>query len=284
MSANSPLQTQAIKDWLKDATVQLVGVGIGTAKLDAEIILAHTLRKNRTYLHAHDDEMLDARHREIADARLDLRLDHVPIAYIIGHKEFYGRRFQVTPAVLIPRPESEAIITSLKHLLPTIPLLPAQTLTRLVDVGSGSGCLGITAKLEFPEFEVTLLDISRHALKVAAENATRLGATVATIRSNLLAQYPFQADIILANLPYVNPGWERSPETNHEPALALFADDDGLELIRKLLSETTRALVPGGILILEADPVQHATITSEAKTYGLKLTYTDGYALSFTKS
>ena len=129
-----------INDWLRTSVDLLNTKGIPSARLDAELLLSHTLRKNRTWLHAHGDEALDVRAQEIANARLDLRLDRVPIAYIIGHKEFYGRRFAVTTSTLIPRPESEAMI----ELLQTIPMKPR---SKLVDVGTGSGCLGITAKL-----------------------------------------------------------------------------------------------------------------------------------------
>ena len=101
-------KTYPIRIWLRDAAEQLASVGIPSALLDAEIILAHTLRKSRTWLHAHGDETINIRDLEIANARLDLRLDRTPIAYIIGHKEFYSRLFKVTPSVLIPRPESEA--------------------------------------------------------------------------------------------------------------------------------------------------------------------------------
>ena len=103
----------SIANWLASATDQLRAIGITSARLDAELLLAHTLRKSRTWIHAHGDEMIDSRTKEIANARLDLRLDRVPIAYIIGHKEFYGRLFKVTASVLIPRPESEAVIDSL---------------------------------------------------------------------------------------------------------------------------------------------------------------------------
>lgn len=281
MNANSPQPTLLVKDWLAEATRQLIGAGIGTAKLDAEIMLAHTLRQPRTYLHAHDDELLDARTEEIANARLDLRLDRVPLAYIIGHKEFYGRRFQVTPSVLIPRPESEAIIDSLKQLLPSV---PPNTPQRLVDIGTGSGCLGITAKLEFPEFDVTLLDQSRHALTVARRNAAAYGAVVTILKSNLLAEYPFRIDVCLANLPYVDVEWERSPETNYEPELALFANNHGRELIETLLPQAARQMTQNGLLILEADPVQHAAITQAAETLGFRPVLSDGYALSFQKS
>ena len=269
MSANLPSKMPAIKDWLHTATAELVAADIPSAKLDAEIILGHTLRCSRTYLHAHDDELLTARQREIADARLRLRLDRVPVAYIIGHKEFYGRIFRVTPATLIPRPESEMIITLLKEYAAQTKLDLHNTTERLVDVGTGSGCLGITAKCELPELDVTLIDVSRHALTVATNYASRLGAEVQILRSNLLSDYPFAANYILANLPYVDEQWERSPEIDHEPALALFADDEGLDLIYKLLDQAPSRMTPNGLMFIEADPRQHAAIIKAAKNRGL---------------
>lgn len=284
MNANLPPKTPVIKDWLHEATIQLVGVGISSAKLDAEIILAHTLRKSRTYLHAHGEQQLEPRQYEIASARLDLRLDRTPIAYIIGHKEFYGRLFRVTPATLIPRPESEALITLLKELAPKNLSLPGTSPQKLVDVGTGSGCLGITAKLELPELEVTLLDISRHALSVAKRNATDLNAKVDIEQSDLLMSYPLQANFIVANLPYVDPSWERSPETNYEPELALFAPNDGLQLIFKLLRQISSHLTTNGYVLLEADPRQHATMIEAAKATGLRYDKTDGFIVAFQKS
>jgi release factor glutamine methyltransferase len=271
MNANLPLKALAIKDWLRHAASQLTEVGISSAKLDAEIILAHTLRQSRTFIHAHDDEILSPRQQEIADARLQLRLDRTPIAYIVGHKEFYGRLFRVNPSTLIPRPESETIITLLKELTSQTAIPLDKTPVRLVDVGTGTGCLGITAKLEIPELEVSLVDISRHALNMAEINAKQLHADVAIIRSDLLLSYPMTADYIIANLPYVDTEWERSPETNYEPALALFADDAGLALIKKLIAETPLHLKTGGYLFLEADPRQHAAIITAAKAHGLSL-------------
>ena len=117
MNANSQQKTLAISEWIRSAFTRLKDADIPSPRLDAEIILAHTLRKGRTYLHAHSDESLTDRELEVAEARLQLRLDRTPIAYIIGHKEFYGRQFRVTPATLIPRPESEAIIDILKDVL-----------------------------------------------------------------------------------------------------------------------------------------------------------------------
>ncbi len=275
--------TPTISDWLTQATASLQAAGIPSARLDAELLLAHTLRKPRTWLHGHGDDLLESRMQEIAHARLDLRLDRVPVAYIIGHKEFYGRPFKVTTATLIPRPESESLIELLKEALPKNETLLTEKPLRLVDVGTGSGNLGITAKLEHPELAVTLVDTSRHALNIAESNAEALNATVELLQSDLLTSYPFVADIIIANLPYVNPSWERSPETEHEPALALFAANNGLSLIFDLLIQTKEKLALGGKLLLEADPEQFPAIKKEAAQYGLVLSHQEGYALLFDK-
>jgi release factor glutamine methyltransferase len=275
MNENSKPKTLSSNAWLRDAADQLAEANIPSARLDAEIILAHTIRKSRTWIHAHGDENLTQRFIDIANARLDLRLDHTPIAYIIGHKEFYTRSFRVTPSVLIPRPESESIITLLKKHIPA-------GAKRLIDVGTGSGCLGITAKLELPELNVTLVDISRHALKVAENNAAALHADVTLIQSDLLAQAPGIFDAVIANLPYVDKTWERSPETDKEPGLALFADDNGLALIEQLLQQLPESLNPSTLVLLEADPTQHEAIITHATKLGLKHVETEGYAIALT--
>ena len=273
-----------LKNWLDDASAQLHAADIASARLDAEIILAHCLRQPRTYVHAHQDDTLDPRTAEIADARLALRLDRVPIAYIIGHKDFYGRRFSVTTATLIPRPESETIIDLLKDIAPkNMSLLPHEPFT-IVDVGTGSGCLGITAKLELPDSRVTLIDISPHALKVASSNATRLDADVHILKSDLLAGYPLKAHAIIANLPYVDPEWDTSPETAHEPSIALFAGKNGLALIEKLIDQAALQLHSGGHLILEADPRQHdAIVAYSAGKKRFSLAKIDGFCLLLVK-
>lgn len=281
MNENSP-SALTVKDWLEDATRQLVFADVPSARLDAELLLAHTLRKPRTWLHGHGDDLLDDRAKEIAQARLDLRLDRVPVAYIIGHKEFYGRSFKVTTATLIPRPESEVLIELLGHIMPTNASL-IETPLKVVDVGTGTGCLGITAKLEYPELSLTLIDTSRYALAVAEENAKALSAEVTILQSNLLAAYPFSADIIIANLPYVDPEWERSPETKHEPDSALFAAKNGLALIEELIIQTKEKLVNGGYLILEADPAQHDAIKKHAASYGLIVAEQKDYGITLQK-
>jgi release factor glutamine methyltransferase len=282
MNVNSP-QNLSVKDWVDDATRELVFAEIPSARLDAELILAHTIRQNRSHLHAHPEHILDARQVEIATARLALRLDHVPVAYIIGHKEFYGRRFRVTTATLIPRPESEALVELLDQAIPKNAALLAEQSLKLIDVGTGSGILGITAKLEHPELDVTLSDTSRHALKIAQQNADELKAEVSVLRSDLLTNYPFVADIIIANLPYVDIEWERSQETDHEPAEALFAAQGGKALIYELIAQSRDKLTLGGSLILEADPEQHKDIITKAKGNGLLLQEQKDYGLLFQK-
>ncbi len=278
MNENSLPKTPAISRWLAGATRRLADTGIPSPRLDAELILAHTLHKSRTYLHARDDEVLTHRHYEIAEARLLLRIDRTPIAYIIGHKEFYGRQFRVTPATLIPRPESEDIIIMAKELANQRPI------HTIVDVGTGSGCLGITLKLEIPEADVTLLDVSRHALVVAKTNARHLLANVSIKESNLLKGYPLRADLIVANLPYVDRSWTVSPETNHEPSLALYADSGGLELINTLIIQAEAQLSSLGRILLEADPRQHAAIVAYARSRDFRLIETRGFIVHIQKN
>ena len=254
-----------ISEWLKAATKSLKNIGISSARLDAELILANTLRKNRTYLHAHLDEEIDPRRFDIANARLDLRLDRVPISYILGYKEFYGRKFTVSPSVLVPRPESEDLISLFLEL--TASEITEKT---LIDVGTGSGCLGITAKLERDNLSVILSDVSKPALKIAEKNADTLKAEVTIQQQPLLNGQIRPVDYIFANLPYVDKDWDVSPELKYEPEIALFAKDEGLKLISELISQAPRCLTSNGLLFIEADPCQHNRIIDTAIKNGFK--------------
>ncbi len=272
-----------IAAWLQAANTELSNIGIASARLDAEIILAHTLSRSRSWLHAHNDEELALRQREIAGARLDLRLDHVPIAYIIGHKEFYGRRFFVSPSTLIPRPESEQLIELLSEYLPSTQPLGIASAKQLVDIGTGTGCLGITAKLEHPELSVSLVDVSAQALVVAEKNAHQYNADVTLLQSDLLAQYPYTPDIVLANLPYVDPSWETPDDLAHEPALALFAHDHGLSIIARCFEDLSVRMRPGATAFFEADPRQWKSIETIAADNGFVVEATREFARQFTK-
>ena len=268
-----------ISTWLIEATKRLKDIGIDSNRLDAELILAETLRKNRTYLHAHLEEEIDPRRLDIANARLQLRLERVPIAYILGYKEFYGRNFLVTPQVLIPRPESEDII----ELFLDASAGDISNNSTLTDVGTGSGCLGITAKLERHEINVILSDVSQLALSVASKNAEKLKASVRVQQQNLLFGQIEPVDYILANLPYVDKSWLLSPELKFEPDVSLFADDGGLKLIFTLIDQTPSCLVDNGWLILEADTRQHQSIIEKAQQKGLTLKKTTGLCLALRR-
>lgn len=272
-----------VRDWLFEACQQLSAANIPSAQLDAEIILADTLSKDRTYLHAHPEQSIGWPQYIALNKKLELRLKHLPIAYITEYKEFYGRDFIVNKNTLIPRPESEAIIEILSKIISKT-ILVQNKLTRLVDIGTGSGCLGITSKLEFPNLDVTLVDISPRALKIAAKNSQNLNADVNIIKNNLLDKFSTKIDIIIANLPYVDKAWNRSPETEYEPSIALFAADYGLSLIKKLISQTDELLVDGGYIILEAEPIQHEFIKIFAEKYSLNQIYQIGYAIAFVKN
>ena len=267
-------EKSTISFWLKNAAKSLKDAGIASARLDAELILANTLRKNRTYLHAHLDEEIDPRRVDIANARLDLRLDRVPMAYILGYKEFYGRKFTVSPAVLVPRPESEDMISL--FLDATAGEIEQKV---LIDVGTGSGCLGITSALERTNISVILSDISKDALRIAEKNADEHRARVKIQQQSLLNGQLEPVDYIFANLPYVDKDWEVSPELQYEPKIALFTEDGGLKLILELIRQAPRCLTPNGQLFIEADPIQHERIIQAAARQNFKLATIQRYII-----
>lgn len=280
MNANSKPRARAIRNWLHQATIALEHAGVTTPRLDAEVLLAHVLGVDRSWLIAHDEDEIPSDGARKCEALIARRLTREPVAYIVGRKEFYGRSFMVTPDVLIPRPESEGMIDLLKDIVPR----GASSRQRVVDVGCGSGCLGISAKLELPELDVSLADISPGALTVAQKNATQLGADVTIVQSDLLAAFsPLPSslfNLILANLPYVSRDWDASPEIAHEPSIALFAKDNGLQLIKKCIQQASQALSVGGYLLLEADPCQHEEIIEHGKRYGFDHVETREYVVA----
>lgn len=270
-----------LQETLSSAATLFDTVHIPTARLDAELLLAHVLGVERTWLVANGEEDLEVRQAKEFERLVARRLEREPIAYLVGHKEFYGREFTVTPDVLIPRPETEDLVELALECL-------QNTTLRCIDVGTGSGCVGITLKLERPAIDVTLSDISLTALDVSRQNAEKLGATVEFVQSDLLAaftkiQHPKSKiffDLIVANLPYVDESWEVSPETAFEPHQALFAENGGLRLINHLIGQAGVILKPGGFLLLEADPEQHASIINFAHNLGFSHVKTQDYALA----
>lgn len=202
--------------------------------------------------------------------------------------DFYGRDFIVTPDVLIPRPETEMMVDAVLNMVgqsylpgvkPSEAKLPRSL--SVVDVGTGSGCVAITLKLEIPESMVTAVDISETALKVAKQNASNLKAEVEFKKSDLMDAINFIPDLVVANLPYVDKNWEwiDKEALSHEPSIALYAKNGGLELIYKLIDQVSERRVKW--LVLEADPCQHARITSYAERKGMILQEVRGFILNF---
>lgn len=203
--------------------------------------------------------------------------------------DFYGRDFVVTPDVLIPRPETEMMVDAVLNLCgkaylpgvkPSMPKLPQDC--RILDVGTGSGCVAITLALELPRAKVTACDISEKALKVAQENVSQLGIKVGFLQSDLLDKVIGDFDIVVANLPYVDANWAWIDKEAlvKEPAIALYAEDEGLALIKKLINQAAERKTP--YLILEADPCQHKQIVKYAGTHGYQLLETRGFILVFS--
>lgn len=222
-------------EWLADTTQALMSAGITTARLDCLILLEDVTGKDRAWLLAHPEHELQGSEIENLSTKIAQRANHMPLAYIREHAEFYGRTFAVNPHTLIPRPETEAMIDVLK----TLDLL---TGSQILDVGTGSGCIAITTALELPNMIVSGCDIDPECVSAAQQNAAALGANVQFFESDLLvpreAQSPIVADVILANLPYVPDNFQINTAATHEPRHALFGGSDGLDLYRRMFAQT----------------------------------------------
>lgn len=265
VTKNSP--RLSIADFLAISTKTLSEAGIASARLDSELILAHILRRSREWLLAHDTDTLTQSQQRQARQLLLQRTQRRPIAYLTGRRDFYGHSFLVNEQVLVPRPESEAILAILDE------LMQDNHLRTVLDVGTGSGCLATSIKLAHPDLAVSACDISESALLVARRNAARLlpsGQQIKFYQSDLLNDLPTDSrfDLIVANLPYLSPGQDDlSPELAYEPAIALYADDDGLSLIKQLITTAPDHLTPRGYLLLEMNTKQIETVASYATDY-----------------
>lgn len=264
-----------IGELLSAASNKLSKAGIATGRLDVLVLLQDALECDKAWLIANTDYQIPAELLATLKKRINQRLKRTPLAYIRGSQEFYGREFMVTPDVLIPRPDTEVLIEMING--------PAKPGSLLLDVGTGSGAIAITAALENPNLVVEACDVSPAALKIAMHNAKKLGAKIKFFESNLLAGTTKQYDIVVANLPYVSRVWQRSAETNAEPDLALFANNDGLELIYELIKQAPVRTAQSGQLILEADPRQHSAIEKAAHQSGFRLVAAKGFGLAFKK-
>src|ERR687894_867124 len=252
-----PLAQTSIRDALDSAVIALTAAGCETPRLDAELLLAAAIGVDRAAIVAAPGGELEpdaARRFQEYAAR---RREREPVAYILGTKGFRSIELAVDPRVLIPRPETE-------HLVDAVLDLPRGA--RVCDVGTGSGAIALALKAERPDLEVVATDASAEALEVARANAVALGLDVAFFAGDLLADVPGELDAVVSNPPYVEDGAQLAPEiVRFEPALALRAGPDGLDVIRRLLpaaGATGASVVALEIGAGQAEAVRALTVAS----------------------
>ena len=243
--------------------------------MNAELLIMFTLDCDRAYLYAHPERELTADETQRYDDALARRATGVPAQYITGHQEFWGMDLIVSPAVLIPRPETEHVVEAVLELI-SLPDLPREqnhsqrrrtgmssphdlrsTALRMVDVGTGSGAIALALAKELPAAEIHATDISENALEIARANAFRheLTSRIKFHRGDLLRGLPRESfDFVISNPPYVGESEEDSVQLEvrkFEPRNAVFAGPSGLEVIERLIPQAHDALIPGGWLVLE---------------------------------
>jgi release factor glutamine methyltransferase len=270
MSSPAPWTVGRLLQWTAD---YLKSHGSESSRLDAEVLLAKALKCQRIQLYtAFEDEPSE----EVRAAFRELvrrRAEGTPVAYLVGHREFYSLDFRVTPDVLIPRPETELLVIALLDLAKTRPVGGKLT---IADVGTGSGIIAVCAAKNLPNCRVTAIDISPAALDVAKSNAEKHGVAnrIEFIHSDLFADIApvNKFDFILSNPPYVATDELNAlaPDVkNFEPHAALLAGPRGTEVIEKLIPQSAERLNPGGYLIMEISPMIHhkalALFTSESR-------------------
>ena len=246
-----------IGEWLQYARQKTPGQAVrdgesqaaSSHSLDLQILLAHVLAKPRAWILAHPDFSLDPA-QELSLNQLRERLEAgEPLPYLTGHQEFYALDFEVTPDVLIPRPETEMLVDYSLDWLARHP-----SARRAADVGTGSGCIAIALASRLKNLKLIASDCSWQALQVARQNAARLCVSeqIQFILEDLLSAAESPLDLVCANLPYIPQSLlKRLPVSRYEPHLALDGGPDGLALIRALIADSPRWLAPEGLLILE---------------------------------
>lgn len=214
-------------------------------RFEAHLLLAHVLGKPREYLIAHDDEELSPEKAAAFEMVTSLRMAGTPVPYLTGRQEFFGRWFMVDDNVLIPRPDTEVLIEQA--------LLVAGSKPRILDLGTGSGCIAVTLALEIPDAEVTATDKSPAALEMCGRNAEALGARVRRLEGSWFTAIPGGEtfDLIVSNPPYIHPEDEHLAALEFEPVSALTDGVDGLEDLRTITAGAMTFLRPGGWLLLE---------------------------------
>ncbi len=259
-----------LRDLVDAAATRLVTAGVpaAEARLDAELLMRDVLAWDRATWIAERDQPATGEAPSRFAAAIERRAGREPVAYIRGVQEFYGRDFQVRQGVLIPRPETELLV---EEALAAVAGAPA---ARIVDIGTGSGCLAVTLALECPQASIAATDISAAALAVAHANAAAHGVTgrISFVETSLLDGIDGTFDLIIANPPYVPerdaPGL--APEVlAHEPHMALFSGPDGLREVRAIVGLTGARLAPGGSLVMEIGVGQWPEVRAALADAGL---------------
>jgi release factor glutamine methyltransferase len=260
----------SLHERLADARETLIRAGIPAeeAALDAEVLARHVLDCDRATLLTRARDPLPSAFDRLYHALIARRVAREPVAYIIGHREFWGLEFDVTPAVLIPRPETELVVEE------ALASLPRRDIVRhIIDVGTGSGCLAVTLAVEFPPANVTATDTSHEALAVAYRNADRHNVIgrITFVQADVLKDLTEPADLIVSNPPYVPAGDAATLQAEvarYEPASALYGGPDGLDVIRRLVGSARQHLAAGGWLIIEFGFGQEAAVREVAREAG----------------
>lgn len=266
-----------IGQWLTKAYSALERAGVPSGRLDAELIVAHVAAHNRAWVLAHtDDEFPQAAERQ-AQTFLKRRLGREPLVHITGKREFYGLDFEITPEVLTPRVETEQMVEWAVNYAPQN--------SRLIDIGTGSGAIAVAIKLARPDLDVTATEISETALEVARRNASAHQADITFVLSDLWQGIEGQFDTICTNLPYLKDEAksELMEEVKHEPDVALFGGQDGLDIYRRFLADIPQRLIDGGFLFTECDPWQQPDLIAEAAKGGLVVIDQSYFILGFQR-
>lgn len=274
-----------VHSWLQAAQTQLEQAGIDTARLDCLVLLEYATRQGRAHLLAHPEQTLSATESAWLTSAIAKRTQHTPIAYITGNAEFYGRTFLVNKHTLVPRPETEALIDAALAAAASLP--PHQKL-RFIDIGTGSGAIATTLKLERPEADVVATDIGQKCLVIAQHTAEHLQASVTWKQGNLLEPvFDLSGEpqtILCCNLPYVPDDYEINRAAQAEPKLALFAGPDGLGAYRSLFLQLQQCAWQPAYIITESLPQQHTALAEIANTHGLSLVGTQDFIQTFKRS
>ena len=255
-------RTWTIREVLDWTTQDFAGRGIDSPRLDAELLVAKALDMDRVGLYLDLNRPLMGQERSAIRPLVARRREREPVAYILGHRDFYGRRFEVSPDVLIPRPDTETLV---EHALECI---PEDTACRVLDVGTGSGAIAVTIAAERPLSLLTATDISDAALAVASRNAERheVHSRIGFERADLLSGAE-QYDVIVSNPPYITQSEMASLQAEvreHEPVIALEAGEDGLDVVRALLAAAEPATATGAQLLIEVGAGQAASVVDFA--------------------